>query len=295
MAPRLRLRNNGRVTGRKRQATDRDSLLRRIWRRRPKLRNPEGTELSWWVKELFLGAGLVLILALYQIHADDEREADSQRIEAQRQADSERLENLRFVRDHSTKDPDLPRPFIGLDLSGKSLSLLQLENARFAGANLHKADLNLANLQGANFEKADLSGANLALARMRGVWFSYANLQGARLHEVDLRGANFQGADLRSSLIDNLISANLSGVKLQRATLRGRIQDINFTGADLRGVDFSVADFVGQVKLSGACYDSNTRWPKDFKPSAPAECNRHIPPAPKDWTPPPIMPNLGDK
>jgi uncharacterized protein YjbI with pentapeptide repeats len=65
-----------------------------------------------------------------------------------------RLENLRFVRDHSAVDPNAPRPFGGLDLSGQHLRGLQLANANFDDANLKTANLNGASLRCISYDAA---------------------------------------------------------------------------------------------------------------------------------------------
>jgi hypothetical protein len=66
-------------------------------------------------------------------------------------------------------------------------------------------------------------------------------LHGVRLSGVDLSGANLRGADLRNS--------HLHGVNLSNANLRGA----NLEGAELT-----------QIDLTGALFDSKTRWPEGF-------------------------------
>jgi hypothetical protein len=125
---------------------------------------------------------------------------------------------------------------------GKKLGELTLadgiEGANLQGVNLSEADLGWqlllrANLEGASLEAAELAGtsfrnANLRCANLRGAWCHMADFQGADLTDVDLAGAT-----------------------LKRACLEGAI----LTGANLAGVD-----------LTGARYDTETRWPVGFDP-----------------------------
>jgi len=67
------------------------------------------------------------------------------------------------------------------DLSGATLSKLDLSYADLSGANLSGADLTDSVLFGANLAKANLSGANLT-----GVNLFEANLSGANLAKANL-------------------------------------------------------------------------------------------------------------
>jgi hypothetical protein len=81
---------------------------------------------------------------------------------------------------------------------------------------------------------SELSDANLRSANWRGV-----NLGGVTLRGVDLRGADLRGTDLRTTFAD--------GYCLPFAT---DVSDARLDGAD----------------LTGACYDTDTRWPAGFDP-----------------------------
>jgi len=111
---------------------------------------------------------------------------------------------------------------------------------RGKGAQLRKAVLVLAPLAG-----ADLSGANLA----------GANLSGAHLESSDLRDANLRGANLTNA---NLAGADLRGADLREASLRRAVlSDADFRSALMHDVD-----------LSYGMYNTKTRWPIGFKPTA---------------------------
>jgi hypothetical protein len=114
---------------------------------------------------------------------DDVRAERDHRISDQQNQRAERLENLRFIRGRSNTDPNVERPFYGLDLAGLSLSGLDLPGANFSEADLQGCDLLSTNLQGANL--------------------SYAKLANTILLGVDLRSANLVGAEFIDVTIDN--------------------------------------------------------------------------------------------
>jgi hypothetical protein len=84
--------------------------------------------------------------------------------------------------------------------------------------------------------------------------------------------------DMRSVVLprDPQQGPQLRGAKLRRAvlvhaTLRGAdLRGADLIGADLRGADLSGADLTGarlaDANLTGACYNSHTRWPAGFDP-----------------------------
>jgi uncharacterized protein YjbI with pentapeptide repeats len=176
--------------------------------------------------------------------------------------------------------PDLVR----IDLSHRDLSWFYLRGRNLTEANLAGANLEKANLEGANLVKANLSGARLAGCNLRG-----ANLRGANLTESDLTTADLGGAKLtRANLTRaNLTRAYLAGTILPTAVPQKALHSLT-TGADLTGADLTEAvltraNLTGAVlaetnlsgadlsdsnpitaTLSGAIYDSRTRWPQGF-------------------------------
>src|SRR5438034_477839 len=66
-------------------------------------------------------------------------------------------------------------------------------------------------------------------------------LRGVRLSGVDLSRANLRGADLRDS----------------------HLHQINLSNASLRGASLEWAELT-QIDLTGALFDSKTRWPEGF-------------------------------
>ena len=119
-----------------------------------------------------------------------------------------------YRKENPVNIPDLSRA----DLSGESLS----------GVNLHRADL-----RGTDFSGADLTNAILANAR----------LIGADLSRANLANVNFIDADLRRV---NLVDAKLNGANLTKACLIGA----DLHNADLLDAVITNADFTGAKGLS---------------------------------------------
>lgn len=149
-------------------------------------------EPAWWLRAIVVAVAIGLVLFGLQLLTDSNREAVSTR-----------LENLRFVRERSSANVDMARPFSSLDL----------QEQQMAGLSLPRAEFEWALLRGANLEYADLTGAQF---------------QSADLHRAALEGVNLTDA--------NLADADLSGADLTDAQLAGA----DFTEADLTGVDLSV-------------------------------------------------------
>ena len=133
-------------------------------------------------------------------------------------------------------NPDQP-----LDLSGKDLSNLDLGDLDFKGANL----------TGVNLYGTDLSSSNLSMTR----------LSSARLDRATISGANFTGADLSRATIlrPNIFSTmeidarelpTFENAKMIDANISGRLEGINFRGADLTGTFFGPRNPNGETLIT---------------------------------------------
>lgn len=151
----------------------------------------------------------VLILGLQLIFEDRATDRQVER-DASQALREERLENLRFVRDRSSRDIVVDRPFAGLDLTDQDLTGLQLQNADFTGAVLDGADLTTANLAGAVFDHASMRetslwGAVLTSADFYQTDLSSADLGSTSIHktvfyEAKMQAANFGQADIARTI-----------------------------------------------------------------------------------------------
>ena len=151
------------------------------------------------------------------------------------------------------------------------LSQQWLRFAPLAGADLRRANLVVADLSHANLRKARLDETN-----MMGVYLIRTNLEGASLRGAVIdkpswfKRANFQNTDLRETQFSDgsCEDVNFTGADLRGATVWGfRFTRANLSGADLRGVDLRGATFE-QVTVTDAKYDADTQWPPGFDPQA---------------------------
>ena len=122
------------------------------------------------------------------------------------------------------------------------------------GVDLSGLDLRERRITGVDLRNCNLSGARLMNARL-----SWSNFQDADLRDADLSGAYLNGTDLQGA---NLAGANLRDVILTTAEITMPPGPPGVLPADLRHVDLADAD------LTGATYDSRTRWPEGFDPQA---------------------------
>jgi hypothetical protein len=126
------------------------------------------------------------------------------------------------------------------DLTGVSLSQVNLAGALATGANFSNVSMGQADLTGAKLAGANLSGADLTQATLTGADFTSANLAHAKLTQAEADNTTWTGADL-------------TGVDATQAELK----DATFENAKLGSADFTQAD------LSGADFDSAqglTNW-----------------------------------
>lgn len=233
------------------------------------------TEPAWWVRDILVAGTVALIVSVITAFATV---VTQQRIDDARTVRELQAANLAFVRERSSADPGLPRPFAGLDLRDQHLAGLKLRNADLSSANLSGAKLRRADLKGAVLESATLNGADLLSAdlidaRMRGATLRGANLMFADMSGADLTGSDFGGSDL--------YGAEFAGADLYGA---------DFTGADLRAADLSGRN-LSNADLNAVCWEQSipprpgaevvhpdAKWPRGFTPppSTDTSCNPTI-------------------
>lgn len=111
-----------------------------------------------------------------------------------------------------------------VDLSGKSLKLLDLSGVDFKAARL---------------TGADMYGVDLTDARLAGADLGKAMLDRATLRRTDFTGAKLNGASLRTLSISAELPPNradaprFKNADLSEATIEGRLDGADFTGANL--------------------------------------------------------------
>ena len=164
------------------------------------------------------------------------------------------------------------------DLSGLSLSGLEIvdahaprshwSKARLASIAFARAQLNGADFAGAQISASNLDGIVLDDAQFTGASIQDASLVRARAPRLKARGATF--ARVRAIAADftdsDFQSADFTASDLRAARFGGA----NFTGAsllnaDLRGADLSRANLSAAI-LTGARVDCATRFPVSLDP-----------------------------
>lgn len=154
--------------------------------------------------------------------------------------------------------PSRPLLLSDVQLEGKNLIGLKLQDADMSGSNLKKASLSRANLTRADLTRSQLAGADfssaiLIEATLNAVSAPGTNFDGAVMNQVQLREADLakstfseadlSGADMRSA---NLAEAKLKRVKLNQADLTGAVlTGADLTNAWLKGTHLSWATITG--------------------------------------------------
>lgn len=158
-------------------------------------------------------------------------------------------------------------------LEGACLRHARLEGADLSGAGFQRADLTDAVFQshgsleqvawkrckavetdftGADLRKAKLPAMDLRSAIFTGCRLSGADLSACNLEHAHLPGIDLNGADLRASLLTGSV---LYGAKLRHAKLcRAQLGEIEWDRADLRGADFTKANFHMGSSRSGLVF-----------------------------------------
>lgn len=197
--------------------------------------NDPPREPHWIIRDVVIVVVLGLLFTWIQLLLDDRRSDREQR-----------MENLRVVREYSLTDRiEVPtKPFMGLDLQGMNLPLLDLSWSIFDGSDLSHASLVAANMQTTSFRNVTAGQADFSRS-----WMWQSKLVSFRAEKAD-----FTGAVLVNATLDK---ANLTGATMARANLEAAF----FKNADLTNVLG-----LDSANLRGICYDAATKWPQGFSP-----------------------------
>ncbi|CAN1724182.1 Pentapeptide repeat-containing protein [Hyphomicrobium sp. 1Nfss2.1] len=119
-----------------------------------------------------------------------------------------------------------PPKFSHADLSDLDLADLDFKRADLSSCNLFGTDLSRSNLEGSNLSRTKLDRSTLTRARL-----SHANLEGASIRRPSI----YSDMSLNPADVPTLRFVNLCG-----ATVTARLDDADFTGANLSRARFVV-------------------------------------------------------
>lgn len=172
------------------------------------------------------------------------------------------------------------------DLSGLDLTDLNVSNSDLRRTDLSEATLVRTDFSNSQMGNVILSDANLQEATLTGSFLPLAQLQRAALVDAVLNGADIGGAQLNQADLTRVnapdvvaINTNFRGATLNDSIFIGaRLNEADFTNANMGGADFTDAKFINAdlrdannlagATLTGAEYNSNTRFPNGFDPDA---------------------------
>ena len=204
-----------------------------------------------WLIDVTIGvvSSLVvgLLLAGYQAWIDDERESQTQAVEADRAERDQVLANVQFIRETIRDAPEGVKPFRGMNLRGADLSGMDLgcpvhfdaEAGDWSRDRVETcADFTGADLTGARLDGANLTGALLVDGSLEGV--SATNLFApAAVIGGNLDGSTFDGAVLFASMfrspkgVSSFVDTNLDGVQVEPGREAGAtfaLNEVSMTG-----------------------------------------------------------------
>ena len=151
----------------------------------------------------------------------------------------------------------------GADLSGLSLTKVNLKGAYLPGAKFEHCDLSGSDLSDSDLFCASFDDATLCKAKMSGCDLRGASFRRSILAEVDFTTSKFQGGTLvrqsaepgqgkQMAMSGSRGGADMSDAKLEGAKAGGcSFKGAILAGASLRGVDLTGADMTG-VDMTGA-------------------------------------------
>jgi uncharacterized protein YjbI with pentapeptide repeats len=158
------------------------------------------------------------------------------------------------------------RDLSAVDLGGANLDSVDLSGADLTNASLSHSDLSHANLSHANLTNTNLTGATLTKAVFRHANLTTANFIDAGLSEADFTNAQLSGADLTNAQLSgaDLTNADLSGADLTNADLSAaNLTHAKLTNADFRSVkiDPNTINSGGQTLLTALKFNLGAEPP----------------------------------
>lgn len=169
--------------------------------------------------------------------------------EAAKQSDT-KLSLTEFVRKQKnlSKDLHIVPNLSEINLSGQSLTNLDLRNTLFASANLENIKISNCNLDFTNFEGANLQNAVFQNVTARNAGFLFADLKGSKIENSDMSRAympkvDLSEAEITSSKFNAVMMVNADAEKIS-------IKDSEWKNSNLTGISLAYAD-MQRVQMQG--------------------------------------------
>ncbi|AFB20996.1 pentapeptide repeat-containing protein [Rickettsia canadensis] len=177
------------------------------------------------------------------------QEFDLYLAEAAKQSDT-KLSLTAFVRKHKklSEDIHIIPDLSEIDLSGKTLTNLNLKNTLFAAANLENIKILNCNLDFTNFEGANLQNAVFQNVTARNAGFLFADLKNSKIKNSDMSRSYMPKIDLSEAEVTNskfnaVMMVNADAEKLV-------IKDSEWKNSNLTGISLAYAD-MQRVQMQG--------------------------------------------
>ncbi|MCC8468021.1 MAG: pentapeptide repeat-containing protein, partial [Rickettsia endosymbiont of Eriopis connexa] len=169
--------------------------------------------------------------------------------EAAKQSDT-KLSLTEFVRKQKklSEDIHIIPDLSEINLSGKTLTNLNLKNTLFASANLENIKISNCNLEFTNFEGANLQNAIFQNVMARNAGFLFADLKNSKIKNSDMSRAYMPKVDLSEAEVTN---SNFNAVMMVNADAEKLIiKDSEWKNSNLTGISLAYAD-MQRVQMQG--------------------------------------------
>ncbi|AFB29106.1 pentapeptide repeat-containing protein [Rickettsia rickettsii] len=169
--------------------------------------------------------------------------------EAAKQSNT-KLSLTEFVRKQKnlSEDLNIVPDLSAINLSGKTLTNLNLKNTLFASANLESVKISNCNLDFTNFEGANLQNAVFQNVTARNAGFLFADLKKSKIENSDMSRAYMPKVDLSEVEVTN---SKFNAVMMVNADAeKFIIKDSEWKNSNLTGISLAYAD-MQRVQMQG--------------------------------------------
>lgn len=142
--------------------------------------------------------------------------------------------------------------FVGLDLTWRNFSGMDLEHCIFEDCDFSGADLSDAILQGARIENCNFKDADLSHARLYNSVLENNDLSGAVLRKAEIKGVHDKNSNFSRAVFDGaeMTMCEFTGTDISECAFDGvEMRDIRFKAVRARDADLSNLESVANISL----------------------------------------------